>query len=363
LVEQELRAIDDLRFAVDRYIAVRRANAPESERLEAVDDIRAILYELLDMNLRLGLVSRGASEKITTETLWLTGVLGLLGIAAAIIVGVRVRNAIAPRIECLVAKVRKFQETGVIEVGPEQEGDELSVLNHALDVGFTAIEARDRERNRFMSVAAHELKTPVSNIQAFAQTALAYPQGSALRDRALEVISRQAQRIARLVEDMFLVARARSKDLPFAPAPMNIVESVEKIAAELEASNPERHFELNTSERGALFGDVELLSAALWTMLSYGLGRSSPETSVNVRISRSALQVLVTLSNFGPGFTNHELSRVFEPLVEIRYEGTKVPRNALGLYLCAEIARLHGGSMSAHNDAEGRPVLVLALPA
>jgi signal transduction histidine kinase len=294
--------------------------------------------------------------------LWLAGALGLLGIVVTVIFGIRVREAIAPRIGRLVTKVRRFQETGVHDhdIG-EREDDELGVLDRALDAGFSAIEARDRERDRFLAVAAHELKTPISNIQTFARAALDYPVGSDVRNRALEVIGRQAQRIGRLVEDLFLVARARSFDLPFAPAPMTLAAPVQRIAAEIQSMNPPRRFDLEIEEPASLFADEALLTAGLWTMLSYALARAHSETPVEVRVSRTKANALVTVSNFGEPFTEEELNTVFEPLVDMRYEGTDEARIGLGLYLSAQIARTHGGTMSAFNDGH-RPVLVLSLP-
>ena len=104
------------------------------------------------------------------------------------------------------------------------EGDELAVLARALDVSFAANAARDQERERFLAVAAHELKTPLTTVKGYAQAALAHRDDRALRDRALTVIDRQATRLARLVEDLLWSACAGAGQLSFQPAPVDLAE-------------------------------------------------------------------------------------------------------------------------------------------
>src|SRR5262245_62504400 len=104
--------------------------------------------------------------------------------------GSLVRRTIAPRIRRLVDKVHRFRDLGVVDQIVDRGDDEIAVLGNALDTGFSAIAARDRERDQFMAVAAHELKTPITSIHGFASVLACHPADRTIADRAIDSISR-----------------------------------------------------------------------------------------------------------------------------------------------------------------------------
>jgi signal transduction histidine kinase len=363
LVDEERLAVDDLVAAVRGLDASARTGAPPATISGFISAQRAALYRLMDANLQLGAMARDKSEAITRQTAWTMAVVGLAAITASTLFGFGVRNTIVPRIRQLVHKVRRFQEFGVNEPIAEPGKDELAILSHALDAGFAAIAARERERDHFLAVMAHELKTPLSNIKGFAQAALDFPERAEVRTRAIVIISRQANRLVRLVEDLFLVSRAHAHQLPFVPSPMMLSPLVERIAAEV--SSHERNADVRVEVDGAapMLADESLLAQALWTMFAYAVGRAG-SSAVTVKVSVTAFEAVTSIHGFGPRFSAEELTRVFEPFSSIGYEGPSSGerRNILGLYLCGEIAKAHGGLLRAFNEPDGSPALTLTLP-
>src|SRR6185369_9125504 len=96
-----------------------------------------------------------------------------VGLAGAGLLGLYVRQAIGPRVREMVGAVQRFREDGRV---PQLEDgdDDLAVLAHTLVMSFRSIAERDREREQFLAVAAHELKTPLSNLKGYAQAARAH---------------------------------------------------------------------------------------------------------------------------------------------------------------------------------------------
>src|SRR6185369_260230 len=121
-------------------------------------------------------------------------VIGSAALLAGPLLGLAVRRAIVPRVQRLMRKIERFRELGVHEPLETPEGDELVMLERTLDVGFEAIAARDRERKRFLAIAAHELKTPLTAMKGFAQAALDHHDDPAVCSRALGVIVRNSSR-------------------------------------------------------------------------------------------------------------------------------------------------------------------------
>src|SRR5207247_9885995 len=121
--------------------------------------------------------------------LWLLTI-GSLGSFLPLILGLLVHYAIAPRIRRLVGKVHMFRDLGVNEKVLDTGDAEIAVLGNALDTGFSAIAARDRERDQFLAVAAHELKPPIPSVHLFASVLAAHPDDHTIADRAIENIRR-----------------------------------------------------------------------------------------------------------------------------------------------------------------------------
>jgi signal transduction histidine kinase len=329
-----------------------------AEIADHAGSIRASLVELLQINSQLGEIAQEASQRLGRAIVLVMAAIGIGGVLSALLLGLHVRRAIVPRLKALVNNVRQFQELGVSTPIGDPGRDEIATLNHALDFGFAAISDRERDRERFLSVAAHELKTPISNIQGLAQAALALPD----RDRALNVIDKQTRRLGRLVEDLFLASRARSGQLPFVPAPGVLANVVEEVVTDFRSVNPALEVKLEVANPAPLLLDAALVSHALWTMLSYGAARVPGAGAIAVSVRLSDAHADVEVRPRGPAFTTDELQAVFAPFTALQYEATG-QRTALGLYLCREVARLHAGSVSAYNDLEDHPVLKLELAA
>jgi signal transduction histidine kinase len=363
LVDEERDAIDHVEQHVQALSAMLAAGTPSGAQLaEHAGSLRALLVGLLQINSQLGTIAQDASQRYGGQIARLMAAIGIGGVLSALLLGLHVRQAIAPRVKALVTKVRRFQEFGVLTPLEAPGRDEIAILNHALDVGFAAIAARDRDREHFLSVAAHELKTPISNIQGLAQAALARPEATEVRERALQGIDKQTKRMNRLVEDLFLASRARSGQLPFVPAPGVLANVVEQVVADVRSVNPTLEIEVDVANPAPLLLDTTLVSHALWTMLSYCAARVPAAGTIAVSVVLSDANAIVEMRPQGPAFSNDELQTLFAPFTKLQYEGTG-QRTPLGLYLCKEVARLHGGSVRAYNNLDDHPVLELELPA
>src|SRR5262245_4116521 len=180
-------------------------------------------------------------HRTRTSRLWLLAI-GSIGTVLTLTLGLLVHRAIAPRIRRLVGKVRRFRDLGVNEKIVDTGDDEIAVLGNALDTGFSAIAARDRERDQFLAVAAHELKTPITSIHGFASVLATHPDDPTIADRAIESISRQSWRLIRLVEHLFLAMRLRAGEFKFQPNPFDFSALIRRAVSEIKPFFPGQLF-------------------------------------------------------------------------------------------------------------------------
>jgi signal transduction histidine kinase len=291
---------------------------------------------------------------------------GLLGVVLAGVLAWRVRMAIAPRIDLLVRKIHRFHEFGIHEFGIHERTvmrgrDDIAVLSNALDVGFAAISERSRERETFLAVAAHELKTPLTSILGFVQAAVAHPEQ---RERALDIVRRQARRLAHLVEDLLWAAQERSGQLAFQPIPLDFAKVARDMAREVEESIPSHRIVLAAPQDGIpVLADQALITHAIWGLLTYAGVLSVADAPIDVAIERAYAQVVMEIRIRGPSLPPEDQIRMFDPFATIQYEGNTAIRSAMGLFLCRRIANLHGGSLKVDDEPGVGPIVILELPA
>jgi len=366
LVAEEREASDAFLAAlreIERSIDLPGARAETAVDAHALAALNASLAQLNRVNLRYMEVGYDAYAGSFRSITFLFLAVGLASIAAAPLLGLAVRHAIAPRIAVLVEKVRRFRDLGVNEPIGDWHGDELAVLARALDVSFTAIAARDQEREQFLAIAAHELKTPLTTVKGFAQAALAHRDNAALRDRALSVIDRQATRLAHLVQDLLWSARARGQQLSFQPAPLDLGACTARVIAEVELLAEGRSFPLEVQGDTHILGDAMLVEQSLSSVLMQALSMVPARAPVPVALRAGESSVRVTVEARDVEAPVAELDKLMEPFGVVQFEGGGCGAHrstGLGLHLAREIARLHDGSLRIEREA-GASGLVFVL--
>ncbi len=311
-------------------------------------------------NAAAGLEDHYAMLQLENGRLWLIAI----GIGGALLtwgLGLHVTLAIAPRIRVLVSHVRQFQECGTHDRIRDSGRDDIAVLGNAIDAGFSAIASREQERAQFLAVAAHELKTPVATIQGYASFLAMHPGVPADIARALEVINRQSWRLSRLIETLFLAARARTGTLHFEPKPLDMSLLVRRVLQEMEPYLSRRTFTPRITENISILGDEALLEHALWSLFTCAAALSSENVPIEIALSDETCACLSV--DFHPdGISSLEVQELFLPFRSLQYESAGGLRYPIGLYLCREIVRVHNGMLRVSPVSEVYPEFVMELP-
>src|SRR5262249_4533444 len=146
--------------------------------------------------------------------------------------------------------------------------DAIGVLANAIDAGFAAIANRNREREQFFSIAAHELKTPLTSIQGYSSLVMSRPEAVPLLFRALEVINRQSWRMSRLIDGMLLAVRARTNSLTFTPKQLDLSQLIVRAIDDIKPFVGEKVFSAQIQKNVFILGDEMLLEEAFWSLLT-----------------------------------------------------------------------------------------------
>lgn len=217
----------------------------------------------------------------------------------------------------------------------------------------------DHFRTQFLNVAAHELSTPLTPLLlqlAILRDPAVGPLNEAQR-HSVDILERNVERLAKLVQDTLEAARLQAHRLGVEPRPMDLAVAV---AEAVEAfREPARRAGVAVEAR--LDGPVQVLAdpARVHQVLMNLLGNAWKFTPAGGRVTVSCAAEddagVVRVADTGAGFSPGDGGKLFEPFAQLpeaasaRTEGT-----GLGLYLCRGIVELHGGRMWAESPGPGQ---------
>jgi signal transduction histidine kinase/ActR/RegA family two-component response regulator len=216
-----------------------------------------------------------------------------------------------------------------------------------------------RAKDEFLSTLSHELRTPLNAVLGWSRILIARDEiDRNLLDRALRVIERNASAQARMIDDMLDMARIASGKLRLDMRPVDVVKVVLAAVDVIMPSAHARHIAVRTNldpRTPNVLGDQDRLQQVIWNLLSNALKFTDAGGAIAVRLALNGRFVRIVVSDTGQGIPPEFLPHVFERFQQAdasssrRHDGLGV-----GLALVHDLIELHGGSVHAHSDGEGK---------
>jgi heavy metal sensor kinase len=247
----------------------------------------------------------------------------------------------------------------VPDAGAELE-DVAASFNRVLDRLGTALSTQ----RRFMADASHELRTPVSIMATAAEVTLSQPRRDEHEYRdALAVVAQQSSRLARLVDDMLVLARADAGGYPVNRAELDLDAVVDGCIRELAAQAAAKRIHVTSRLVPiSVTADEALLRRMLLNLLGNALTYTPADGAVDVQIVPLDGAVSIHLADTGPGIALDDRERVFERFV--RLDPARAQGGAgLGLSIARWVAEAHGGRVELLSSGPEGSVFAATIPA
>jgi len=243
-------------------------------------------------------------------------------------------------------------------------GREISRLAQSFnDLLQRLAEAFARER-QFISDASHELKTPLTSINANAQMLLRWgDRDPAVLRESLETISSESAALAAMVNGMLTLAKAdRGDEIPKEPVALAQVAS--DVVRNAEPRAGEKHLTLSFEHEATptVYGESGLLRQLVSNLVDNAI-KFTESGGVDVKVGADDGSAWVEVDDSGPGIPESELPHIFDRFYRAdKARSRDVPGTGLGLAIVQSIARVHGGAIQASRSLAGGARLRATFP-
>jgi two-component system CheB/CheR fusion protein len=256
------------------------------------------------------------------------------------------------RLDVSLSATGERDESGAVVRGRSVARDMTARKQAAL-----ALVEASKMRERFLALVSHELRTPLYAVRS-ATSLLSHPGADEeKRQRAIEVLNRQAAQMTRLLGDLLDVSLITHDRFELARVPLDLREPVRSAIDAVVTTHTKagvRVVAALAEEPLPLLGDPARLEQVFTNLLNNAIRHSPAGSKIVVTARRSAAGACVSVTDEGEGISPDRLQTIFEIFNRTRAPGTGGSGLGLGLGIARRIVAGHEGSMRAESEGVGR---------
>ncbi len=219
-----------------------------------------------------------------------------------------------------------------------------AIIHAATDV--TKLVQLQQQKDEFLGIASHELKTPVTSIKAYAQVLerMIRSEGDEKKATMVRKMDQQLNRLTGLIGDLLDVTKIQSGKMTFNPIEFDFDAVVEDIVDEMQHISSKHKIICNLESNAIVFADKERIGQVITNFLSNAIKYSTDADEIDVATHSQDGEVILSVRDYGIGISEDLQHLVFDQFY--RVDGNlqhTYPGLGLGLYISAEIIKSEGG--------------------
>jgi signal transduction histidine kinase len=297
---------------------------------------------------------------------WSIAVILLVAIVAVTLISFAIASQITTPINELANAMREIGSEGLHRrLRWKGRRDEVGRLAESFDDLLARLEEAFARERQFISDASHELKTPLTSINANAQMLARWgDRDEAIRKESLQTIISESASLADMVNGMLTLAKADSGDaIPKEPFSLASVAREAVNATAQRAGEKGLDLRLEADGQSPIVdGDAALVRQLITNLVDNAI-KFTETGGVTVRVCGTQTDAIVEVQDTGPGIDPAELPLIFERFYRADKSRTReVPGTGLGLAIVRSIARVHAGRVEAERPEGGGTLMRVRLP-
>jgi len=234
------------------------------------------------------------------------------------------------------------------------KGKVYAILHAAMDV--TKQVQLQQQKDEFLGIASHELKTPVTSIKAYTQVLerMIRNDGDEKKADMVRKMDLQLNRLTGLIGDLLDVTKIQSGKMTFNPVNFDFDYAVAEIAEEMQHVSAKHYINAELQSHATVYADKERIGQVITNFLSNAIKYSADANQVDVKTEVVDKEVILSVKDYGIGISKTLQHLVFDQFY--RVDGNlqhTYPGLGLGLYISSEIIKNEGGRIWVESE-EGK---------
>ena len=291
---------------------------------------------------------------------------GIIAFLLSLLLAYLLSKWVGDPLQRVVAASREMPDgsVGLLKSEGPREVQELIVGFNAMS---TRIKTTQQSQRQFIANVSHELKTPITIIQGFAQALLDGTVDTPESEKkAAQVIFDESGRMHRLVVDLLELARldAGTFDLKYESVDMNLLLQHVVEGFTQQAKNRQVTIEIYSSNLPLIYGDGDRLSQVFTNLLDNALKFTPSGGIVKIKAENDSNQLRVGVTDTGAGITSDQLPFIFDRFFQAdpSRKGGEEHSAGLGLAIVKEIVQAHHGTITAQSSPGQGSTFTVRLP-
>lgn len=231
------------------------------------------------------------------------------------------------------------------------EGKVYAVLHSAVDV--TKQVQLQKQKDEFLGIASHELKTPVTSIKAYAQVLerMIRTEGDERKANMVQKMDTQLNRLTGLIGDLLDVTKIQSGKMTFNPVLFEFDVLVNDIVEEMQHTTTKYQINIVSKSGAEVFFDRERIGQVITNFLTNAIKYSTSINQINVQSFVEKDELILSVQDFGIGISKQLQPLVFDQFYRVggNLQHT-YPGLGLGLYISSEIIKNEGGRIWVESE-------------
>jgi signal transduction histidine kinase len=237
---------------------------------------------------------------------------------------------------------------------------------HQERVALLTAEAALQTRDQFLSIASHELRTPLTSLMGYTHILRTTTQGMSNTERMTNMITRQAQRLNSLIDQMLDISRLQQGQFVIKRQPIDFGAVVTQVVDEFRVSlltHAKHPIEFHGPDQPVVIvGDPQRLEQVVQNLLSNAVKYSPLGGPVQVRLARTSAEAVLEVEDQGIGIPAQAQEQLFEPFYRAKNVEPQISGFGLGLHIIREIMLRHGGRIEVESREGEGSTFRIALP-
>jgi PAS domain S-box-containing protein len=230
-----------------------------------------------------------------------------------------------------------------------KDGKAVRILGTLLDI--TEFKRLQQQKDDFISIASHELKTPITSLKASLQLLerVKHDPASELIPKLIDQSSRSMHKISALVEDLLNVSRASKTELLLNKTPFTIADMLNGCCSHVRIAGKHQLI-VQGDMKLQVTADEHSIDQVVVNLVNNAVKYAPESKDIYMLVSREGDLAKIAIKDTGPGISPEKLPHLFDRYYRAESSGFQNSGLGLGLFICSEIIKRHGGDIGVESE-------------